>query len=50
MDCLTAQSLISEAIDREPLDAARLAEAKEHCRTCSAASWPQSRHRSLSRP
>lgn len=35
MDCLTAQSLISEAMDRQPLDAALLAEAKEHCRTCA---------------
>ena len=35
MDCLTAQSLISEAMDRQPLDAALLAEAKDHCRTCA---------------
>ena len=34
MDCITAQSLISAAMDHEPLDAAALAEAKEHCRTC----------------
>ena len=35
MDCLTAQSLISEAMDRQPVDAAALAEAKEHCRACA---------------
>jgi len=35
MDCLTAQSLISEAMDHRPLDAALLAEAKQHCRTCA---------------
>jgi hypothetical protein len=34
VDCLQAQSLISEAIDRQPVDAATLAQAKEHCRTC----------------
>ena len=34
MDCLTAQELVSAAMDREPVDASLLAQAKEHCRTC----------------
>jgi hypothetical protein len=34
VECLEAQGLISEAMDREPVDAAKLAEAKAHCRTC----------------
>lgn len=34
MDCLTAQALVSEAMDHQPVDAAVLAQAKEHCRAC----------------
>jgi len=34
MDCLEAQRLISEQLDREPVDAALLDEAKDHCRSC----------------
>jgi hypothetical protein len=34
MDCIQAQSLVSEAMDRQPIAPALLAEAKEHCRTC----------------
>jgi hypothetical protein len=34
MDCVEAQSLVSEAMDRQPVAPALLAEAKEHCRTC----------------
>jgi hypothetical protein len=34
MDCVQAQSLVSEAMDRQPIAPALLAEAKEHCRTC----------------
>lgn len=35
MDCAEAQALISEALDRAPVDADRLAEAKAHCRGCT---------------
>jgi hypothetical protein len=35
MDCLTAQRVISEKLDREPVDAALLETAKDHCRTCA---------------
>lgn len=38
MDCLTAQGLISDALDRAPLDAAELTEAKEHCQGCASCS------------
>jgi hypothetical protein len=34
VDCIQAQAIISEAIDRSPVDAAVLEMAKEHCRTC----------------
>lgn len=34
MDCLHAQSLISEALDRAPVDADALEQAKQHCRSC----------------
>lgn len=34
MDCIEAQGLISAAMDRAPIPASSLAEAKEHCRTC----------------
>ena len=34
MDCIQAQSIISEALDRSPVDAALLEEAKAHCRDC----------------
>jgi hypothetical protein len=34
MECLQAISLVSEAMDHEPVSVAALAEAKEHCRTC----------------
>jgi hypothetical protein len=34
MECIEAQSLISAGMDREPVSAASLAQAKEHCRTC----------------
>lgn len=34
MDCIQAQSIVSEAMDRQPMPPAVLAEAKEHCRTC----------------
>lgn len=34
MECLDAQRLVSEALDREPVDAALLEEAKSHCRQC----------------
>jgi hypothetical protein len=35
MDCVTAQQLISEAMDRQPVEAGALAQAKEHCRDCA---------------
>jgi hypothetical protein len=35
MDCLEAQQLVSAALDREPVDAALLEEAKSHCRGCA---------------
>jgi hypothetical protein len=35
MDCVTAQQVISAALDREPVDTYQLEEAKEHCRTCT---------------
>ncbi len=35
MECLQARQLISEALDRAPVDAAALAEAKQHCRDCA---------------
>ncbi len=38
MDCLTAQGLISDALDHAPVDAAQLAEAKEHCLGCPTCS------------
>jgi len=38
VDCLTAQGLISDALDRSPLDAKQLAEAKEHCMGCATCS------------
>jgi len=38
MDCLTAQGLISDAVDRAPIDAATLAEAKAHCLHCPTCS------------
>jgi len=34
MECVTAQQVISSALDREPVDSYQLEEAKEHCRTC----------------
>ncbi|MDR3687015.1 MAG: hypothetical protein P4L93_08690 [Coriobacteriia bacterium] len=34
MECVTAQQVISTALDREPVDSYQLEEAKEHCRTC----------------
>jgi hypothetical protein len=34
MDCIQAQAIVSEAMDRQPMAPALLAEAKEHCRTC----------------
>lgn len=34
MECLDAQRLVSEALDREPVDATVLEEAKTHCRQC----------------
>lgn len=34
MECNEAQALVSAALDKEPLDAASLQVAKEHCRTC----------------
>lgn len=38
MECLTAQGLISDALDRAPLDAQQLAEAKQHCLGCPTCS------------
>ncbi|NTW29051.1 MAG: hypothetical protein HGA39_06790 [Coriobacteriia bacterium] len=38
MDCLDAQSVISSSLDREPVEDAVLAQAKEHCRECPACS------------
>lgn len=38
IDCLTAQGLISDAVDRAPIDAATLAEAKAHCLHCPTCS------------
>lgn len=35
MDCMQAQSVISDAIDRMPVDADVLAAAKDHCRSCA---------------
>jgi bacterioferritin-associated ferredoxin len=34
MECLKAQGIISEAVDREATDATQLAEAKAHCKGC----------------
>lgn len=34
MDCIEAQAIISEAIDRQPIDATVLEAAKQHCRSC----------------
>jgi len=34
MDCLEAQRLVSERLDREGVDAAQLEAAKDHCRSC----------------
>jgi len=34
VDCLEVQQLLSEAVDREPVNAERLAEAREHCGAC----------------
>jgi hypothetical protein len=34
MECVTAQQVISTALDREPVDSYQLEEAKAHCRTC----------------
>lgn len=36
MECTTAIELISAALDREPVDAALLAEAKAHCTECGS--------------
>lgn len=36
MECNEAQALVSAALDKEPLDAASLQVAKEHCRTCES--------------
>lgn len=36
MECNEAQALVSAALDKEPLDAAGLQAAKEHCRTCES--------------
>ncbi len=38
MECLIAQGLISDALDRAPLDAQQLVEAKEHCKGCTTCS------------
>lgn len=35
MDCLTARAIISEAVDREPVDPSVLDAAKAHCRRCA---------------
>lgn len=36
MDCIEAQAIISAALDREPVDAALLAAAKQHSRECES--------------
>lgn len=36
MECKEAQALVSAALDKEPLDAASLQVAKEHCRACES--------------
>ena len=38
MECLTAQQLISDALDREPADADQLSAAKSHCMGCPTCS------------
>ncbi len=38
MDCTTAQGLVSDALDRTPVDAQQLADAKEHCLGCATCS------------
>lgn len=38
MDCVTAQGLISDAMDRSPVDAGALGEAKSHCLGCPTCS------------
>ena len=38
MECIDAQRVISDALDRVPQDAHSVAEAKEHCRTCAECS------------
>lgn len=35
MDCLEVQRLVSEKLDRSPVDAEQLEMAKEHCRSCA---------------
>lgn len=35
MDCLKAQQVLSDALDRAPVDRLELAESKEHCRSCA---------------
>jgi len=35
MECLEAQRLVSERLDREEVNAAQLEAAKEHCRSCA---------------
>lgn len=35
MECVQAQQVISAALDREPVDAYQLEEAKAHCRACA---------------
>jgi bacterioferritin-associated ferredoxin len=35
MDCLRAQNLISDAVDRSPVDPEELSAAKTHCRECA---------------
>lgn len=34
MDCLEVQQLLSQAVDRDPVNAQKLAEAREHCGVC----------------
>lgn len=38
MECMEALEVISAAMDREPVDAGKLAAAKEHCRECAECS------------
>ena len=49
MECVTAQQVISAALDREPVDTYQLEEAKAHCRTAPTAGCSCARSSSRNR-